>query len=334
MNRFLGCVSSAENERLAAKYGYASDRSKIEKLAAPWDATDKPAIINWSDEWKARLEKEADAMDIMRTAYKLPPVWEIAKQFGHDLPSLCMSIQRGNDCTAWGVSRAAVCLTLYQQYFGAEIQPVKYNPTGVYAFSSTTTPSKFQKFPDNGRTIFAIAEAAKEVGNFPVEAIGEYSGEARFTAQMISSVSIANENQMGFVYLGDEKLSPQKLADIVILSLRACRPVIIGNTISIKDGTALNQDGVYVSEVGGTWGGGHCTAACDVKKVGDKYYPWIYNSHGRLYPAKDGSPDEGTYITREDLVRYLSGTFADIMPTTYIERPRQEFRGYKGEANG
>ena len=334
MNKLLGCVSSAENERLAMKYGIASDRVKIEQLAAPWDATDKPEIIVWSDEWKSKLEEEAEAMDVMRTHGKLPPVWEIARQFGQDLPTLCISIQKRNDCTAWGVSRAAVCLALYQQYFGAETKAVRFNPTGVYAYSSTATPANGAAFPDNGRTIFAIAKAACEVGNFPAETIGEYIGEAKFTRKMIDSIGTANANQMGFVYLGDKKRTPDELAEIVILSLRASRPVIIGNTVSLQDGTALNKDGVYISNVAGMWGGGHCTAACDVKKVGDAYYPWIYNSHGNVYPSPDGSPAGGTYITKEGLIRYLSGSFADVMPTTYVERPRQEYSQYKGGNNG
>lgn len=334
MNRKLGCISSAENERLALKYGYKSDRESIAELAAPWDKTDKPSIISWSKSWLNKLEQDAYVMDRMRGNFKLPPVWEIAKKFGYNLRELCDSIQRGNDCTAWGTTRAAICLALYQKFFGAEIDVEKYNPTGVYAYSSNKQPSAWISFPDNGRTIYGIAEAACETGNFPADAIGGYTGEARFTQRMIDSVDVAEKNQMGFVYLGNESRTPEELADIVILSVRACRPCIIGNTVALQDGTALNQDGVYVSNVGGGWGGGHCTAAVDVKKVDENFYIWIYNSHGALYKAGDGSPDEGTWITRRGLIKYLSGSFADVMPTTYIERPRVEYTDYRREVNG
>lgn len=334
MNRKLGCISSAENERLALKYGFKSDRDSIVELAAPWDKTDKPSIITWNKDWKDKLEKEANALDKLRDAGTFPSIWGIALKCGYNLSALCDSIQRGNDCTAWGTSRAAVCLALYQMYLGAEIDVTKYNPTGVYAYSSNKQPSAWISFPDNGRTIYGIAEAACEIGNFPTDAIGGYTGDARFTQRMIDSVDVAEKNQMGFVYLGNESRTPEELADIVILSVRACRPCIIGNTVALQDGTALNQDGVYVSNVGGGWGGGHCTAAVDIKKVGNDYYIWIYNSHGKLYLAGDGSPDEGTYITRKGLIKYLSGSFADVMPTTYIERPRVEYTDYRREVNG
>ena len=66
------------------------------------------------------------------------------------------------------------------------------------------------------------------------------------------------------------------------------------------------------------------------------YYPWIYNSHGAIYPARDGSPDGGTYIDRDGLERYLSGTYTDVMPTTYVERPRVEYYDLNagGRSNG
>lgn len=325
MTRLLGCVSSAENERKALKRGIQSDRERIAELAAPWDATSKPEIITWNAKWKKKLEEEAEAFDRMRDNFQLWQVWDVAKSFGYKLPELCDSIQRCNDCTAWGTSRAAVCLTLFQMRFGAEYTACKYNPTGIYAYSSTSRPDAWKPFADNGRTIYAIAQAACETGNFPAEEIGAYTGDCRFSQRMISAVDdgVPEKNQMGFVYLGDQRRTPEELADIVILSLRACRPVIIGNTVALQDGAGLNSDGVYVSGVGGSWGGGHCTAACDIKKVGDNYYPWIYNSHGKLYHAADGSPDEGTFITRQGLIKYLSGSFADVMPTTYIERPRK-----------
>lgn len=334
--RPLGCIPSVIQAEKARKYGKPSDEENIAQLAAPWDATDKPAIIQWSPEWKAKLEEDAKAFDILRDYGKLPPVWEIAKFFRYDLDDLCMSMQKTNDCTAWGVSRAAICLALFQKWTGAEINVEKLNPTGVYAYSSGKTPEAHKPFPDTGRTIYAIAQAACETGNFTAKSIGNYTGEARFTPEMINSIAQAEKNQMGFVYLGGEKRTGKELAEIVLLSLRACRPVIIGNTVALRDGTNINSDGVRISAVGGGWGGGHCTCAADVKKVGNNYYPWIYNSHGAIYPARDGSPDGGTYIDRDGLERYLSGTYTDVMPTTYVERPRVEYYDLNagGRSNG
>ncbi len=324
IERKLGCIPSEIQAKRALACGQKSDEQRIAELSAPWDATDQPTIIQWNEDWKSKLEEEAQAYDTLRDYGKLPPVWEIAKFFRYDLDYLCMSIQKTNDCPAWGVSRAAVCLALYQKWMGAEMDVEQLNPMGVYAYSSGSTPIAGARFADNGRTIYSIAETACKVGNFPASVIGSYTGEARFTSQMVEHVNDAKKNQVGFVYLGEEKRTAKELAEIVILSLRACRPVIIGNTVALRDGTGIFTDSVRISDVGGSWGGGHCTCACDIKKVGNNYYPWIYNSHGNRYPAGDGSPDGGTYITRDGTIKYLSGYYTDVMLTTYVERPRVE----------
>lgn len=334
MKRKLGCIPSAIQARQALACGQKSDEQKIAELSAPWDASDQPAIIQWNEDWKAKLEEDAKAFDVLRDYRKLPPVWEIAKFYRYDLEELCGKIQRCNDCTAWGVSRAAVCLALYQKWTGAEVEVEKLNPTGVYAYSSGSKPRSGERFADTGRTIYSIAETACKVGNFPASSIGAYNGESRFTSAMLEHEQDAKKNQLGFVYLGGEKRTAKELAEIVILSLRACRPVIIGNIVALRDGTGINSDSVRVSEVGGSWGGGHCTAAVDIKKVGNRYYPWIYNSHGNLYPAGDGSPDGGTYITREGLEKYLGGYYADVMLTTYVERPRVESEALNPDKGG
>lgn len=321
--RLLGCIPAKAQAEYAAQRGEQSDIDRFASLVAPWDATDKPSIIKWDKDWIAKLNADAAAFNALRDTGRMPLVWEIAEQYGYKLSALCGDIQRTNDCTAWAVRRCATCLALYQKWQGAECDIEAYNPMGLYCYASGETPREHAYVANNGRTIYKIAETACNVGNFPVSAIGAYTGNPQYTPLMIKSVGIAATNQTGFVYVGEK--SAEELADIIILSLCACRPVVIGNIVALRDGTHVNADGVAISDVGGTWGGGHATAAVDIKKVGDRYYPWIYNSHGSLYPANDGSPDGGTYITREALVRYLSGSFADIMPTTYMERPRVEY---------
>lgn len=319
--RLTGCIPASVQAAAALRAGVKSDVDAIAELAAPWDGEEQPSIIEWDSAWRQHLEKEAEAFDAMRLAGQLPPVWDIAALAGYSLEELCQKIQRRNDCTGWGTTRAAVCLALFQYWMGAEINVERYNPSGIYVYASGDTPRSGRRVADNGRTIYAIAKCACEVGNFPASAIGEYTGETWFTDEMIDAEPIAKKNQMGFVYVS-QRMSAEQLADLVILSLRACRPVIIGNDIALRDGTHVNADGVYISNVSGGWGGGHCTAAVDVKLINGNYYPWIYNSHGDLYSSGDGAPAAGTYVSREGLIRYFSGSFCDVMPTTYIKRPR------------
>ena len=318
--RLLGCIPAAIQAAKARDAGRISDIDQVAMLAAPWDKTEQPSIIQWDDRWREHLNELADAYDILRDFGKLPPVWDIAKFYGYDLAELCGTTQRRNNCTAWGVTRAAICLALFQRWIGAEIRADKLNPSGNYAYSSDLPPRAGERVPDNGRTIYAAALAACKYGNFTVDDIGDNPDLAMYTAAMIKTQPDAERRQTGWVYLGDG-YSGKELADIVLLSLRACRPVIIGNTVALQDGTEITSDRVPVSRVGGGWGGGHCTAAVDVKKVGDKYYPWIYNSHGNRYEAHNGAPAAGTYITYDGLVRYLSGSYADVMLTTYTESP-------------
>ena len=318
--RLLGCIPAKIQAAKARDAGRISDIDQVAMLAAPWDKSEQPSIIQWGDRWKEHLEELADAYDILRDFGKLPAVWDIAKFYGYSLEELCGTTQRINNCTAWGVTRASICLALYQRWIGAEIHCDKLNPSGNYAYSSELTPRAGERVPDNGRTIYAAALASCKYGNFTVDDIGDNPDLAMYTAAMLKTAADAERRQTGWVYLGDG-YNGRELADIVLLSLRACRPVIIGNTVALQDGVEITSDLVPVSRVGGGWGGGHCTAAVDVKKVGDKYYPWIYNSHGNRYEAHNGAPAAGTYITYDGLVKYCSGSYADVMLTTYTESP-------------
>ena len=318
--RLLGCIPAKIQAAKARERGELSDEQQIARLAAPWDKTNTPSIIQWDDKWRDWLKELAGAYDILRDFGKLPPVWQIAKFYGYSLEELCGTRQLINDCTAWGVTRASICLAIMQRWLGAEIQIDKYNPSGNYAYSSGYAPRANERVPDNGRTIYAAAKAACEAGNYTVADIGDYRGVAAYTPSMIKTAPDAQQRQTGWVYLGDG-YNGRELADIILLSLRAGRPAIIGNTVALQDGVEMTSDLVPVSRVGGGWGGGHCTAAVDVKKVNNAYYIWIYNSHGNLYKTNTNAPAAGTYITYDGLVKYLSGSYADVMLTTYTESP-------------
>lgn len=320
IERQCGCIPAYEQEQIARAEGRASDKELVEAMAAPWNENDTPRIINYSKEWQKWLEEEAQAKDVLRRFNQFPEPWYICELGNFQtFDKLVGVIQKRNDCTAWGTTRAATVMALNQYWFGAERTVEAYNPTGIYAYSSGETPVAGKRFDDNGRTIYAIARAACIAGNFPVADIGEYNGGTSFTESMIESKPDAEKNQTGFVYVGNRE--PEELADIVVLSLRAGRPVIIGNDIALRDGCRKDANGMYITDVGGGWGGGHCTSAIDYRKVNETEYIYIANSHGNIYKSGTRIPAFGAYITRSALVRYLSGRFADVMPLTYTERP-------------
>ena len=318
--RICGCIPAYEQARIARAEGRPSDKELIEAKATPWNAVDMPRIIDWTESWKKHLEDVAEVNDNLRRFDQFPEPWKICKHGEFQtFDKLVGVIQKRNDCTAWGTTRAAIVMALNQYWFGAERTVEAYNPTGIYAYSSGETPVAGRWFADNGRTIYAIANAACSTGNFTVAKIGEYTGGTSFTQAMINDVPDANKNQTGFCYVGDR--SPEELAEIVILSLRAGRPSIIGNDIALRDGTRQDANGMHITDVGGGWGGGHCTAAIDYRKVNETEYIYLANSHGNIYKSGTEIPAFGAYITRTALIRYLSGRFADVMPLTYTERP-------------
>ena len=318
--RKYGCIPAYEQARIAKAEGRDSDQDLIEAMVAPWNATNTPRIIEWTREWVKWLEEEAEAKDVLRKYGQFPEPWNIA-DYGQfkTFKELVGVIQKRNDCAAWAEMRTAIVMALNQYWNGAERSVVPYNPTGIYAYSSGEEPVEGRRFADNGRTIYAIAKAACQVGNFPADEAGDYNGGATFTRAILDTKPEAEKNQTGFAYVGNR--TPEELAGIVILSLRAGRPVVIGNDIALRDGTRQDANGMFIADVGGGWGGGHATAAIDYRKVKDTEYVYIANSHGEIYKTGTQTPAFGAYITRSALVRYLSGRFADIMPLTYTERP-------------
>lgn len=318
--RLLGCIPSFVQEEEARRMGVPSDKEQIEQLATPWNATETPRIIEWNSDWESFLKEEADAKDLMRKHNRFPTPWELCERFcGMSFADLLKTTQKRNDCAAWATTRAAIVMALNQRWFGAERDIEAYNPTGIYAYSSGSTPRAGSYFADNGRTIYGIAKTACETGNFPVDVIGEYNGITWFTEQMIQSVPVAEKNQTGFAYVSE--MGADRKTDVVILSLRSGRPVVIGNDIALRDGCRQDANGMYITDVGGGWGGGHATCAIDYRKVNDTEYIYIVNSHGNIYNSGTSIPAFGAYITKAGLKRYLSGSFSDIMPVTYTERP-------------
>ncbi|MBQ2622313.1 MAG: hypothetical protein IJF84_13320 [Thermoguttaceae bacterium] len=321
--RLLGCIPSYEQAAMARAAGLKSDEEVIESLIAPWNVNDTPRIIEWSKDWTDWLKEEAATRDALRNINQFPEPWKICENgSGKTFTQLCGTTQQRNDCAAWGTTRAAEVMALNQYWFGAERRVEAYNPTGIYAFSSGDSPVSGRRFADNGRTIYSIAKAACEIGNFPVSEVGEYNGGTSFTTAIINAQTTAEKNQTGFCYVGDRRA--EELAEIIILSLRAGHPVVIGNDIALRDGTRQDSNGMTITDVGGGWGGGHCTSAIDYRKVGETEYVYIVNSHGLIYRSNTDIPGFGAYITKSGLVRYLSGRFSDIMPLTYTERPVNE----------
>ena len=318
--RLLGCIPSFVQEEEARRMGIASDREQIEQLATPWNATETPRIINWDASWESYLKEQAEAVDVMRLNGKFPPPWELCERFcGMDFATLVKTLQKRNDCAAWALTRTVIVMALIQRWLGAERDVEAYNPTGIYAYSSGSTPRAGSYFADNGRTIYGICKAACETGNFPVAAIGEYKGGTSYTQAMIDSEPIAQNNQTGFAYVSER--GADRKVDVVLLSLRSGRPVVIGNDIALRDGCRQDANGMHITDVGGSWGGGHATAAIDYRKVNDTEYIYIVNSHGNIYNSGTSIPAFGAYITKSGLKRYLSGSFSDIMPLTYTEPP-------------
>ena len=53
--RLLGCIPAAIQAAKARDAGRISDIDQVAMLAAPWDKTEQPSIIQWGDRWREHL---------------------------------------------------------------------------------------------------------------------------------------------------------------------------------------------------------------------------------------------------------------------------------------
>lgn len=321
----MGCIPNSKQKIHALKNGKKPDIEKLLESAVPWDTTQQPPIIEWDNEYRNHLEKEAQKFDELRKKGSLEQWWQIAQKNGLVVKSIFLDSQ-GNKGSCAGVSmfeRCYLTAMLKQIGMGAEMRPEKINPMVTYA-QSLGCRKEGDWIPD-GQTIAAVLKAAAEIGTYPAKEAGDYDERTRYKKDWEKLEKDAEERQMGVCPLTDqrgESLRNEEMVEAIELALRANKVVEVGNSVAISENTNRDKNGINIPTIGGYWS--HATCFTGIKEVnGDVYYRWE-NSHGYIYHNNDESPNVGTWLNAEQLRRFCSGSFMDAGIVEYVEAPHYE----------
>ena len=321
--RKFGLIFDVQNRASCYMTGATPDAVKIARLAAPWDATEQPEITTWN-EFKIYAVNQGIVNERLRTAGKSTYIFDYLNAKDVDADDLFLTTQEQNDCTAWAASRCYLSMVLHQILRGAEQVIDTLNPMALYAASCGYSLSVGERIPNAGRTIYAIAEASCNAGNFPACYAGEYDGRCVYTAAMESAQGEASKRQMGWATFFETR-SPEAVCDAVFTACKGGFPVIFGNSIAVQDGFDRDENGVSIARVNGSgWGGGHAQAWIDYQCVNGKEYVLYANSHGNRYNNRDSKlPGWAVWMTRE-LVKRMVSSYFDMLIGTWAESPKSE----------
>lgn len=321
--RKFGLIFNWEDIAACRALGVDTDADRINRLAAPWDATDQPSITTW-ESFRSYAEQQAIIADNIRKSGRSTCLFDYTLDADLKSDKLFGTTQEQNDCTAWAAIRCYLAMVIHQILKGAEQTVETMNPMALYAASSGYKLQVQQRIPNGGRTIYAIAEASCRSGNYPARIAGQYDGRCVYTSQMESAQSEARKRQMGWATF-DQTNDAGAVVDAVFLACRAGFPVLFGNSTAVQDGYDLDSNGVAVARVNGSgWGGGHAQAWIDYKKVNGTEYVLYANSHGNRYTSNDRQIPGWTIWMTKDRVRRMVSSYFDMMIGTWAESPRCE----------
>lgn len=304
MNHKLGLIFAFEQQKTAHELGLKSDREIVQSMTTGWRGG-QPTMTTMSAA-KTWLTEQAQLCDKLRAAGNLPPLEEIARHFGTELYKLRENFQKRNDCTAFSISMAASARILFQKWMGAELKIARFNPSGIYVASSPSRLKEGYSVPDNGRTLDAVCVASNETGMFTTDDIGDYDGSTVYSTKIQQATENASGYQCGWIF-HDDTDSPE---DVLLLSLRACCPVITGNTIAVGPNVSKDSNGVEAAQVTGAgWGGGHAQAWIDYQRVNSDEYAMDCNSWGDDY-FTSGKPY--AFVNTNGIRTFFSGNYNDL----------------------
>lgn len=320
----FGVIPNNAQRKHARCMGIKPDIDRLLETAAPWDATDKPGVVAWSN-YKPILEKEAQQIAAIRDAGRMEQWWETARRIGKPVEKLFLSTQ-GSKGSCAGCSmfeRAYLVSVLKQIGLGAELQAEKINPMVTYA-QSLGCNKNGERIP-NGQTIAAVLTAGAEIGTYPARLVGEYNEYCTYQKEWETFRKDAAERQVGVCPLTDENgdsLSRDEMADAIALALKANKAVEFGNWVAVDSYMMEDKNGENLPVLKGRWS--HATIWSGYKIVnGVEYFRWE-NTHGYIYKNSDKSPNFGAWFNYEMLQRMCEGAFCDAGIIIYAEAPRGE----------
>lgn len=294
-------------------YGYIPDDDAAEFAEAfdalaldyPYDDRAIPAVVGF-DSYRPILEKLAAECDLLREAGHRLCWWEAARRLGISL----FDSNQGNlgSCAGFSEANMAMCDVLTQLGLGAEFRFEAINPFYMWTISKGGSTR-------GGQSMSAVLSYGNKIGNFPIRAVGKYSAALRGVRSLPEHETLAAEHQIGASRLPG---NGEELARNILLCLRACKSVCIGNSIAVR-GSQTGSDGIKRVILGGSWM--HATGFSGYRRTGNAEYGFWVNSHGNnRYPVgPDNEPGCGGWMRFEEIARFCSGRYVDAFVITYAE---------------
>lgn len=189
----------------------------------------------------------------------------------------------------------------------SEQKPEKFNPMLTWLLSKGGSPY-------GGQSIGAMAKYGNQTGNFLASDIGDYDPGKATTGRSEAANENAKKHQISFcIYEGNDP------AEAILEACRKGFTVFLGNSVGVASGRVTDENGVEAVKLSGSWS--HAQAGGGFQIVNGVRYLYWMNSHGPIYPAKDGTPPIGGWMSEHTLRRFLSGSFADVCFIIYAECP-------------
>ena len=281
----------------ALKTGTVSDREKVLAEAKGFDDVGKiPPVMEWS-QFYHYIQQLPDPENLKW--------WEGVNASKFFTPS---QGSRPN-CAGFAMANASLIRTLLQikNEFSEQV-PQKFNPMGTWQASKNGSTR-------GGQTISAIADAGRKIGNCLALDLGHYSDTQSFRELEEKELENAARHQIGISLYDGPK---EDIPEILFTLCRKGYSAIVGNCTAVKDGRIRDANGVETVEVSSQrWA--HATAFGGFQNVGGTEYIFWINSHGEIYPAEDGSPAFGGWMTMETLQKFIQGQFFDLCAVVYAE---------------
>jgi len=305
-------------------FGYIPDEFvpedvlEFDALTGKYDPSSQPAIVSW-DSFESFVQEQAEKMDKIRAAGWVVLWWVIAR---FCRVPIWESFQgKLGSCAGWSAANGYMITVLYQMMLGA-FRFVPINPLAMWIRTKNWSMS-------GGQTMSKVMIGGNQLGNYPVQLVGEYS--TQLTKELKSKIQSADATlyQFGVCRLDTVARSDSKgtsrLVKQIVLCLRAGFVICIGNSVRVS-GSIIDDNEMRCAILGGTWG--HATLLDGYVVVNGTVYLHWTNSHGDKYKGKDrfGTPESGCWMTIETLEKFCSGRYCDAFCIYRAEAPTDETR--------
>jgi len=276
--------------------------------AYPWDDTDKPPVVRWSD-FKPVVTDRAVFRDWQRQAGICNWPWLIAQRFG----IAWTDPNQGSlgTCAGFAADTASWCMLLQHLADGVELEFVPTNPYPAWVLGREDA-----RYRGGGATLSMVLNGVNRYGRFPIAKVGTYAESIRSRVNWRTRINDAEPFQAGCCYLG--QLTTREMVEAIMLCVRAGHPVAFGNSVAVSN-TPVYLNGVKTGALRGSWA--HATAFVAYREIGRRPFLALMNSWGKVYGVgqTENDPASVIWMSEENVRKMCEGRYRDAFTITYAE---------------